>query len=578
MFSRLFLRSSAFSVALFLIAIFCLYTGPIEEGDFFWHIKTGQWIWQHKALPSEDPFSYTAGGTNPIRPESQRARFILTQYWLGQLFLYGLWSAWGAKGIILARAFLYSAVLLFLYLWMRRLTEGILPAVLTFLTGIILLNFPSERPQLFTFVFTPILIFLLEKGLAAETAGAAPSGKRRFLAGHIRLLALPLLMLIWANTHGGFLLGVGLMAIYLAASLFSSITGRGRAWTQTAVLALSIAVTFLNPNGAMPAVEFFSTLPSYQGSIQENLSPLQAALKLRQFYPAYWIYLIFVAAFIIFRWRKMHVVHLLVLLSLAVLSLTGLRYMPYIFMASPLVVSYMREHRWVRFEGAVFLCVVVAWVFLADWGYAFRFREARMFPSGAVRFLASTKPAGQIFNEYNWGGYLMWHRPEYKVFIDGRGLVEEVASLYDSVLWGRRWEMLLGAYDVNTVIMPGMSRISGETFPLLDGLVKSRRWVLVYADDVSLVFVRDVPANAGVIRTYSSGKEAAYKHIVNMSDWLIRSNPRFAGYWVSRANAYYSLGNQKAAAGAIKEALSLDPSLGENLKEPASSRPQPPPH
>jgi len=54
---------------------------PITDPDFFWHISTGRWILENKALPSEDPFSYTTP-----RLLSDREFFILRSYWLSQVY------------------------------------------------------------------------------------------------------------------------------------------------------------------------------------------------------------------------------------------------------------------------------------------------------------------------------------------------------------------------------------------------------------------------------------------------------------------------------------------------------------
>jgi hypothetical protein len=53
---------------------------PFSDTDFFWHLKTGEWIWQHQALPTADPFAYPTPATLDARQ-----RFTLTSYWLSQI-------------------------------------------------------------------------------------------------------------------------------------------------------------------------------------------------------------------------------------------------------------------------------------------------------------------------------------------------------------------------------------------------------------------------------------------------------------------------------------------------------------
>jgi len=114
-------------------------------------------------LPASDPLSFTVTDHNPWRPESNRIPFLLKQYWLGQLALYGTWKLAGTGGIVLLRALTYTAILAFLCVWMRRLCRGIFPLVLVALTGFMLREIPNERPQLFSFLFMPLTLYLLER-------------------------------------------------------------------------------------------------------------------------------------------------------------------------------------------------------------------------------------------------------------------------------------------------------------------------------------------------------------------------------------------------------------------------------
>src|SRR6185369_11324916 len=112
---------------IFFVVIAVLYTFPVLEGDFFWHVKTGQWIWEHKSLPSSDPFSYTINYINNSEHFAQRNAFILKQYWLGQLALYGVWKMAGEAGMVVLRATIYTGTLAFIYWWLKRSKSGIIP-------------------------------------------------------------------------------------------------------------------------------------------------------------------------------------------------------------------------------------------------------------------------------------------------------------------------------------------------------------------------------------------------------------------------------------------------------------------
>ena len=72
-------------LALLFLFIFGIFSGEIRDPDFWWHLKTGEHIYHTKSIPETDPFAYTSTEKDPIKPESKRIKFILSQYWLAQV-------------------------------------------------------------------------------------------------------------------------------------------------------------------------------------------------------------------------------------------------------------------------------------------------------------------------------------------------------------------------------------------------------------------------------------------------------------------------------------------------------------
>lgn len=497
---KAFLKSHC--VAVFLLAVFfCLYTVPVRDGDFFWHVKTGQWIWQHRSLPTADPFSYTVGETNPFRPGSQRIPFILKQYWLGQLALFGVWQAAGEAGMVLLRALSYTGILAFLYFWMRRYSQGILPLAMLFLTGTMLQNYPNERPQLFAFIIAPALIYLLEK-LRSDT----PLPKSRLL--------LPLLMLLWANTHASFMLGDVLIFLYLASHL-ASVVFKKESFHKSRVLLLggSIAITIINPNGYLPLVEFFSPVPAYVNSIYENITPFADAMDYNNYNKSFWLLIIIIAVTLGTRIRRMELVHILVLLSLAALSLTAVRYIPFLFLASPLLMPYLPKWQPGTIKTVSVMGILLAPTTLAHSRSILDFGAHQFFPADACRFINKVKPAGALFNYYDWGGYMMLNCPDYKVFVDGRGLIEEISSLHDQLLMEPSWKSILNTYKVNLIVIPGVETYAEKVLPITYKLQLDDEWVLVYYDASALVFARNIQANRQLINSHAIDKSMISEHI-----------------------------------------------------------------
>lgn len=485
-----------------LAVMFCFFTTPIEDGDLFWHLKTGEWIWQNRTLPVQDLFSYTVSDINPFRPGSGRVRFILQQYWLGQVCLFLVWKALGYTGIILLRAATYTTILAIIFFWMRRKGGGAAPLLFSFLTGTILLTFPSERPQLFTFLFMPVCLYLLER---------VRSDDRIVPAGAL----LPLLMLVWANMHGGYILGVVLISFYLLFE-FLGFAGKKRqkpGWPRVAVLLLALAAAGANPCGYDAFREAVGTLPAYSSVVQENASPFTAAIRYHFYYPGYWLFLAIATGVTVWRCKEFPPVHLLIILFLAVLSLTSSRYMPFLLMTAPLLAGHVREpgarHKWV-----IVAVLLAVWAVTVKPKRLFNFGPIHFFPDKAVRFLQENRPAPQLFNFYYWGGYLIWNLPEYKVFVDGRALVEEVVVVYNKALYTDEWRTVLDANGVNTVLLPAVDMMNGSLFPLALNLLRDNEWKLVYNNYLSMVFVRDIASNAQIIRSHSINKSEVFQALL----------------------------------------------------------------
>ena len=86
------------------------FSPEISDTDFWWHLKTGQYIYEHHALPVPDPFAYTSAMGAPAYAGEERTRYFnLTHEWLTQWLVYGIYRAAGFGGVVLFRAALLTA-------------------------------------------------------------------------------------------------------------------------------------------------------------------------------------------------------------------------------------------------------------------------------------------------------------------------------------------------------------------------------------------------------------------------------------------------------------------------------------
>jgi len=500
---------------LFFAWITLMFTTPVGEGDYFWHVKTGQWIWQHKSLPTSDPFSFTVGGETPPAPDSGRVPFLLKQYWLGQLIFYGLWKLAGPAGMVLLRAIAYTGILIGLYRFGRRLTTSAsTPLLVVLAVGSVLRNYSNERPQLFAYLLMPLLLALLER-----LRTASPGNQLRWPA-----LFIPLTMFIWGNCHGSFILGmvvIGLAAIGILVDDFRQ--GHRQRLPIMAILAGGLLAPLLNPNGLGAFQEFFALAGSYTSQVAEFTSPIRLARQHGVLDYAYWGTVVVTILVLANNWRRLATPHLLLLWALAGLSLTATRYVPFFMFATPLLCHYAPQWQNSRLFRFIPLLLLLLLIGTANYGNVLKFREERAFPAKACQFLREANPSGNMFNYIGWGGYLMCYS-RYPVFIDGRTLVVDLLPVHNQILAGREWKALLDRYSINFMIIPGTDAISLQAYPLLLQLLGDSSWELVYLDEVALVLIRHAPENQAIIDRYALAKEQLTSHIQARWQWQMAND------------------------------------------------------
>lgn len=226
-------------------------TFPMWHTDIWGHLKFGQWIVGHGRLPEYEPFCPWADASKPMSHF-----YTLSQPGLYLLYRSGEWWAGGdelrqmAGGVEFLRtthAVLLVARLFLLLLAFRRLSQS-LPLAITGLIAVLLLdlsNLAVLRPQIFGQFFFAILLLALSRPRLSSFA----------------LVGLPLLLVLWANTHGSYLVGLGLLGICLLGRgievWLTEERARFRAvWADSqarrllgTILVALVGIAFINPHG-----------------------------------------------------------------------------------------------------------------------------------------------------------------------------------------------------------------------------------------------------------------------------------------------------------------------------------------
>lgn len=519
-------------VATLLLTAVCLlglFSTEIADTDFWWHLKTGQYIVERHSLPVPDPFAYTTAAAN--RGEERVQHFNLTHEWLSQVLMYAVYAVGGFPAIVLARAILL-ATLCGLAGWLAARLSG------SFYAGIaaacaaasVMVAFAADRPGVVSFLGVAVFVSLLEL-------------RRGWWA-------FPPLGLLWANCHGGFLLGWVVLGAYCAETLVLRARGRWPRDSRRLWLAAgcTIAASAINPNG----FGVLSTALAYRRSaMTANLIEWQAP---KLWGPPYGFdILLYTAALVlVVAWRRVRPAHWILFAAFAWASLTAFRNTPLIGFLAPVLIAAYFPFR-VKVPG------VLRWVpsILAAAGLAVGLAEGRFFelrvagwtiPAGAADYLLEHHVTGPMFNTYEQGGYLIWREwPRERVFIDGRSLSETVYRDYNQILFnagsysdqvtGPR-EELLNRYGVEVVVMNTVDYVSGAFYPLAMALANpiGTEWELVYDDRQAVIFLRR-PAPGTPVLSNKLGR--MLRHLDRECAAYIENSPdsplcarTLAGYWL----------------------------------------------
>jgi hypothetical protein len=515
------------------------FSPEIYDSDFWWHLKTGQYIVENRALPAPDPFAFTtAGAGEAYAGEAITRHFNLTHEWLAQVLFYAVWRVTGFAGVVLFRAALLAAFcgLVGLVAWRRcGGFYGSLAAACA--AAGMAIRFALDRPYLITFLLLAATIAILEYRL--------------------RLWVLPPLFLFWANCHGGFFLGWLVLAAYSAEALWQR---SGDARRVSIVSAVSVLLSGANPNG----FRILQVLLYYRASsLTRNL--LEWARPAWFAFSEFTVLWMGAALLMLWAWRRVRPVDWILFAAFAAAAFSAQRNTILIGLIAPIViVTYFPWKRalppFVPFAASL---VLIGGGMAVSWGNAFQLRAAEWrYPAGAADFLLAHHVTGPIFNTYEYGGYLIWRLwPEQRVFIDGRSLSESLFQDYGRILYnveesgGRNAPQLLDRYGVQTIVMNTFEYSQGLVYRLAPALADPQQteWKLVYDDPTAIVLMRHPPDGVAPLDSLR-----VLTHMEAECDLHLQHEPRLSLCARALSRVFMQVGDQARARqwyGRYREAL-----------------------
>jgi hypothetical protein len=487
---------------LFTLSLIAFTSTEVSDPDTWQHLASGRYIMQFHAFPAPDPFSFTTEKVAPTYPGEEKTRlFNITHERVAQILMYLVYANAGFAGLVLLRSALLVAfcgiIGMTAYQRTHSFYRGLAAAVLA---ATLIYDFRTDRPYLFTFVFLAATIAILEY--------------RRWL------WVLPAMFFLWANTHGGFIVGWVVLGLYCAEALFLRWRGKARPdEVRLWLIALaSVLISGLNPTG-------FQVIPVM---IAYRRSTLQTTLWEWQ-HPALWppapfsILLVFAAVLLVRARRQSRPVDWMLLLVFGAAAFTALRNIILAGVVAPLLIaSYFPWKRRisVAVEYLIALLILAGTGVLILRGHSFQFHSADWkYPARAADFMLAHHITAPMFNTYEFGAYLIWRLwPQERVFIDGRAQSEKVYLDYQRIVYGvmrgpiqtdsvyqalrpqvidgKSAEELLQEYGVDVILMDGFEYTSGSPYLLVAALLEPQKteWSLVYQDAQALIYMRHPPA------------------------------------------------------------------------------------
>jgi hypothetical protein len=469
-------RSEQVAQALVIAALYAipalihLRASSVGDPDIWWHLRTGEWIAQHHAVPRVDLFSSATMG-KPWQAYS----------WLFDLLTFHLFHRLGFIGIVVYTMAMVLAISIALYHLFKRLQHDFtIGIVLTWTISLTLGRLYTPRPWLFS-----ILFFIFEINILMQ---ARRSGRLR------ELIWLPALFALWANLHIQFVVGLIVLTLALAESLLSRWSFKNSMRIPSLPLVItclaSLIATLLNPYGwhIYQTAHDLAVQPGPLSFVAEL-----TALPFRTLSDYSVLFLAFAAVAALARSRRLLFFETSLFIFAAVVSFRSRRDLWIVAIVAGTILASAIEGRRTRQRLQAFapLPLAVTCVALLLGSRVMHINNAELMtrlsnqlPVRAVAVAEARHYAGPVYTNYDWGGYLIWE-PRLPVSIDGRAALHGDERLHRSQ---RTWSGEPG-WDTDPQLLSAGLVVAPVEAPLTQLLRLDPNFKLTYEDQLAALFI-----------------------------------------------------------------------------------------
>jgi hypothetical protein len=471
---------NALFVAMCFIALIVFFNiqSSMADPDIWWHLRDAQLQLSGHAFLTHDLYSFTAAGSPWMNHE-----------WLSELPFYAAFYTFGIAGIFCVTLLTLEAIFLGL-LYLIYIETASIKSALCGTVFAILLSTVSFAPRtlLFGWLLLVVELLILARSKKSERI----------------IWALPFVFFIWVNTHGSWLIGIVIFALFVISNFFSvskgCIENHAISTKQIKRLALSwlasICVLFLNPYGWR--LVFYPFNLAFKQKL--NIANIEEWKSLDFHTPRG--HILFFCLGLLFVLQLLHG-RKWTLFELAITALglySAFSYSRFLFLAAILfgpILARSLTAFWTAPPRPLSPLIAMASLFMIACLAVGRVRTINLadtnnderYPNKALSFLSSFHPTGNVFNEYIWGGFLIWHEPHIPVFVDSRVDIFEYNGAFKDYLDIEHLDnsiALLEKHNIKYVLFERKS-------PLVYLLKTSQTWKVDYEDATTTLLERTTP-------------------------------------------------------------------------------------
>ncbi len=504
------------SVILCVLIFIVFYTVKIDltTSDLGRHLTNGRLFLENSTIIDTNYYSYT----EPNFP-------VITHHWGSGVIFYLIYKMWGFNGVSVFCTFIMLVTFLFFYAVAQK-RIGIAVSSLIFVFLLPLINARTEtRPEIFSYLLAGIFYWLL-----LEFKENRISFKILFL--------LPILMIFWVNLHIYFFLGNLIIGAFLFEALTETVFIRKEKPDRYClylllIFMLSYLATLVNPFGLPGAVAPYKIFTNYGYEVLENKNVWYLE-KIITDNPSFFLFKIILVVFILtyfFGWYrrkdKLFLADLFLGGVLVILSIMAIRnFAIFALFALPIMAANIRAslgrnivNKIQNMLRPVVTGFLLFFLLLAVSGSLVRiFPKLSFFGIGllpgenlSAEFFKKEGLKGPIFNNYDIGGYLIFHLfPKEKVFVDNRPEAYSIDFFQKTYIPMQNdeevWKEMMKKYNFNTIYFQRWEMTDwAQSF--LSRRVNDPDWVTVFADSYTIILVRNNSENAEIIQKFKIPEE-----------------------------------------------------------------------